>query len=81
MVVKYKFMMSLCGEVNRQSHEDYFNRHNIDWDKAVWVLSNVSSWDKEVATFKSLDGKCEACTKIKYFVPCREEEVDLEDYM
>ena len=78
---KYRFEMSLVPESSRRAHEAHFERAGVDWYKAVWNNHGTTGWDVDFNVFKTEDGKCEACTKVSYFLLCIEGPVNLEDYM
>lgn len=78
---KYRFEMNLVPENARRAHEAHFERAGIDWHKAVWGNYGTAGWDVDFTVFRTEDGKCEACTKSSYFLPCLEGPVNLEDYM
>ena len=79
--MRYKFNMEECEKASSaNSHKDYFRRYGVDWTTALWTMV-TTNWNDEMGTFTSIDGKCEATTRISFFRPVIVGVVDLKKYM
>lgn len=78
--MKYRFEMSLVPAHAVQTHEGYFVQFGVNWVSSVWTIGN-KFYNDQFATFTTLDGRCQACTRTSYFIPHLPTPVNLEDYM